>query len=415
LDFGSYGLALSYHRFNLIKQAGSIVRIDIVLKSTDGKKVIPTDVLMNILNPSDFTPFLYQDIYDETVMALAFDELNEWFMRYKADIERLVIDPVAVEALLEAVKEDMAVYFSKQLEQKQDIYDYYLNYKTFRFSFSNYQLFLLGDYKKCLAAYRRFNKQGRFPAYDQRMIKLMEVRSSIEGYRPKVLVDPLIENNYRYFRVLGIHAYQKQSVISYFTAVAVMLIPSSALAYAIMGILTVIVSAGTLFASKPTWDLGIILGIIGAFGFGLMIWPMMHGRLYRKDHERYLNLKALAMSETDRKMLRIFAAFGFLFFLFFASMASLDQVTLRDKTFTMDNFFIDLTLLKSYEYDQIERVEYRSTIMEYGEERPFENYTIMMKDGKEMHLFSTVSIETIETKIVPIFIEKNVTVIPRQP
>jgi len=415
LDFGSYELVFKYHRFNLIRQGSSIVSAGIALKLKEGRKLIPTDVLMNVLNPSDFTPFVYQELYDEAMMTLAFDELNDWFTRYQNDIEQLVQDPSAVTTLNEAVIEDMAIYFSKQLEQKQEIYDYYLNYKIFRFSFSNYQLFLLGEYRKCLSSYRRFNKQGRFPAYDRRMIDLMEVRSSIEGYRPKALVAPLIESNYRYYRILGFLPFQKQNAVSYFTATALMLIPAWAFTYALMGILGKIVTAGALYTSSPVWDLGLWIGCFGAFGLGVVTYSWMHGRLFKKDHERFLSLSALTMSELDRKILKFFAALLVMVNLTMSTLAALDRITLRDKTFTLDNFFIDLTLMKTYEYDQIDHVEYRPTLIEGGEESPYENYAIVMKDGKEFHLYSTVSLETIESKILPIFIDKGVSVIKRQP
>lgn len=202
LDFGTYGIIFTYQRFNMvnIRLGSSLVSGSIYLKLKDGRMVIPSDILMNHLNPSDFTPFVYQELYDESTMTLAFDELDAWFVRYQKDIVKLVNDPVAVEQLINEVTEDMSFYGLKTLEQKQDHIEKYLKYKVFLFSTPAYQMFLLGDYQKSLSLYQRLNKQGHFSAYERRMIELMEVRSTIEGYRPDSLVAPLIESNYRYLR-----------------------------------------------------------------------------------------------------------------------------------------------------------------------------------------------------------------------
>lgn len=194
-----------------------------------------------------------------------------------------------------------------------------------------------------------------------------------------------------------------------------MLIPSLALTYAVIGGLGSIVTNGALFSSSPDWSLGLLMVCICALGFGIGSVSWMHGLLFMKDHERNLGLNSVIMTELDRNLVKISVAVLIILSLTLSMLMGLDRIILRDNTFTLDNFFYDLTLLKSYDYDQIDYIEYRTTMMEEGEEKPMEHYAIVMKDGKEFQFYLSVSLETVESKILPILIDKNVTVIKRQP
>ena len=410
LDFGSYSVVFSYHRYNMINQQSSLLKLDLALKPDQARMIIPFDLVMDKLNPSDFTPFLYQNLYDDTLMTLAFDELDGLLSRYQKDIERLVDVQNELDGLMESVKVDMKAYYIKP-----ERYDYYLDYKAFRFSISAYQNFLLGNYQKSIPTFRKTNKFGNISAYEKRILDLMEVRNSIEGYRPKELVLSQFVENYRYFKPNGISIYHKQSALSIFVSWLVMFVMSSLFAYVMLSIFDYWVSSGTLFASSQSWTYGLLVGVNLAYPLSFSLWAWTHARLYRKDHERYLDLKALSFTENDNKLIRVILSLWALVFLIFLVLGGLDQVTLREKTFTVDNFLYDFTLLKPYEYDQIDYVEYRTRLMVDGKEKEDENYTIVMKDGKEFYLYGTVSIKTVETKILPILVEKNVTVKKRKP
>ena len=414
-DFGNFTVVFSYcQRTFLPIAAGNILRFDISLDVHGQKQIIPTDVLMDILNPNDFTPFIYQDITDETLMAAAFEALNALFMKYRSDIDHLLSDPDALAHLLSDVHDDKVISGGSQFKESIEFDALYFYFKTTRFTWAGYEPFLLGDYKKSLAKYQKYKKMT-FSSYEQRMIELMKTRSSISGYQPESLVSSAFEDQYRYINPFGYCAYTRQNGSSILLSVLINFAFTVPLAYGLLWILYTVLTSGTLFASQPAW----IIGVLTAFVWAIMASPLhnrkIHQRLYPKDHERFLTLKALYTSELDLKSLNFLSYVVSLVFLLFLVFSTMDLVTLREKTFTADRFFYDMTLLKPYAYDQIDHVEYRPTLTQDGEERPFENYTLVMKDGREFHLFSTVTMETIESEILPILIEKNVTIKSQRP
>ena len=415
IDYGSYELVFTYHFYPSVALISrSVVKLDLYVPRPQYKVAVPLDILMNHLNQSDFTPFVFEDVYDPTVMADVFQVYLEWFERYRKDIEALCTDEERFNTVIQEITEDYTRLFGPTEGINNQQYVSFLINKTRHFIRPPYQLFLLGEYEKSLKLYRRIQDQSF--EYERRLINLMETRLAIEGYEPKVLVPQSIERAYRYHRYLSITPRMIQSLISSWVSILLTMVVTFLSLSGLMGLVYWFISAQSLYASPLKWEFALIMALSSSVLIGLQFRNVTHQVLFKKDHALYQSFDLLYDMKKDFRLLNrvgvFFLGLGIVVSLVFGA----DVLVLRKDGFTVSTLMDNLSLFNRYDYTELDRCEYRSTwINGFGKEIDSPNYTLVYKDGSEISLLSMADIQEVETKIIPILIEKNITVIRRTP
>jgi len=415
IGYGAFELCFTYH-FNpsVMLLSRSVIKLDLLVTRPEYRVAVPMDILMNHLNPNDFTPFVFQDILDPKIMDDVFVVYAQWFERYRSDIITLCADEERFKDVIQDITEDYTRLFGPTKGINNQQYISFLINKTRHFIRPPYQLFLLGEYQKSLRLYQRV--QGQPFEYERRLIDLMETRMAIEGYEPKCLVPDSVARVYRYHRLLTLSSRVIQTLISFLVAFCVTFILCFISFTALMGLVYMTLSAQTVYVSPLRWEFAVIVALCVSVLLAYQMKNATHKILFKNDHDLYLGFDLLYVNKTDYRVMRwfslIFIGFGIIVSMAFGA----DIFCLRDQTFTVSTMLKNLSLVNRNEYSDLDRLEYRSTwINGFGEEIDSPNYTLILKDGTEISLLPMADIDEVESNIIPILIEKNITVIKRNP
>jgi len=415
IDYGAFELVFTYHFFPSVQLLSrSVIKLDLLVTRPDYRAAVPMDILMNHLNPNDFTPFVFQDIHDPTVMNDVFMVYADWFERYRSDLDALCEDEDRFKDMIQDITQDFTRLFGPTKGINNQQYVSFLINKTRHFIRPPYQLFLLGDYEKSLKQYQRI--QGSSFEYERRIMDLMETRLAIEGYEPKCLVPDSVARTYRYHRLLSLSPRMAQTLLSFLAAVILSVIILGSALIALMGLVYVIVSAQSVYASPLRWEFAMIGALSASILLAYQFKTSVHKFLFKNDHDLYVGFERLYTSKKDARLFRGFSIFFVSVGIIVSMLFGADILSLRNTTFTVSTLMDDFSLFNQYEYSDLDRIEYRSTwINGFGEEIDSPNYTLVFKDGSEISLLPMASVDDVEREVIPILIERNITIIQRNP
>ena len=411
-DYGTYLIEYSYTVSSRYMRAPSVFNIRVIFDTAEKVVKYPLYDLMYMLEPGNFKCYRFSYIDTPETMKKCFLSIRDDLERFLPRIERIARETRAREDVQNKFFERLSTFSGREVrphplsedmfdrEAFKDQLDMFLLWSDARFDTAAYADFLSGKYRSSIKKYGKFKNKSM---YEMRLISFMESLPSAQTY-------PAVAEG---CNTIGYFSGAKSSLVEllqFFVGWFVMMVPCIALSLGLYYLFAFAVAHGAQFATQYSFSSAtsaILPGMFCAIAFapyagtlGLYLLP----KKSRSRAKKFDATKKLRRTGCFRFFSHATVAVALAVILAFAGSG----VVFLDAGMRVRNNGFEF----SGQYVAYSDVEYASTYEGYYDvygswvESP--SLILVLKNGDMVDLHYSVSESRIESKVLPIIIEKDI-------
>lgn len=376
--------------------------MDYVYSPNQDPLILPIDM---ILEPTNFTPALYQDLLNEDLLLEAIEAFLDLFRKVHGQFQTLSSDPSAREKLKTLIEKDTENLSSTALTPLT--FETWLDHKRQFATTTAVKFFLMGHNKASLEAFDALTIHGGL--YESRIKAALQERLDQAIQESPSVLPALIHKNYDYTSANKEDLYHAQKKKSYALAYVISFLPMAVLNYFVMGYFFWALTLYSYYKTGVNTWFGLIPLLISTFFAAIWSMPIAHAMLFPKDHELYRAHQMRHKHDRKTIQIKLSSLIVIVMMLTVSAWNGTNLMVFNQGVFTLAPGFMWIPPINFESYRVLDHMEYRSTITtDSGKTEDYYHYVLIYKDGKEVLLKPYLDVYTCEDILVPFMERKNV-------
>ncbi|MEI7667655.1 MAG: hypothetical protein WCI62_01495 [Erysipelotrichaceae bacterium] len=405
IDYETYGIIFTLiPNLKVENTPCCIVKMDYVLDPTNQALSVSLD---EVMEPFDFTPFVYQDILSEELMLEVIETSMLILRKNQAYFKEVALDKTIQALIMNHILDDYHQLIGPLETLDESACQAVLDIKLAHAIEPFYKHFVLGNYQMALESSNKANL--KWSAFDSRLLEFINQKLNEGQTQGSCLVPPLNEKNYRYVTAETFDLRKHQELISYGVAYVLTLLPMAILTYFVMGLSFWIFSFDSFYTTQVNTLISLFPLLIGSLFAVVWARSLAHQMIYPKDHVIYKGYAMKAKHNRVNRYLKLVSIIGILGMLSFASWGGTNIMIFNQGSFSLAPGFMWMPPTKTQTYYVVDHMEYHYTLTdESGKTITYKHYVLVFKDGKRVLLKPYLGVTECEDVLIPFMERRNI-------